>query len=197
MNSPSGVSNGTPSRFVNSPSRESSVGPAGSDTSESSVDSPNPHKPKKLFRIRSRAGELTFGKLLTNPTVSCSLLFVGCYCFNVMAFCTSLCSAFFGAVACICFAEHFCTMWQLNACSTHDAAVFICFFVMSVCRLLFLSLVLKLRSLTGWIPENGMHCAVFTVASFSASLDPTHPTSAGEHYHTHNLSETTIALHIQ
>ncbi|BFZ18836.1 hypothetical protein BsWGS_21875 [Bradybaena similaris] len=68
MNSPSGVSNGTPSRFVNSPSRESSVGPAGSDTSESSVDSPNPHKPKKLFRIRSRAGELTFGKLLTNPT---------------------------------------------------------------------------------------------------------------------------------
>uniref|UniRef100_A0A0B7ATZ0 Septin-type G domain-containing protein n=2 Tax=Arion vulgaris TaxID=1028688 RepID=A0A0B7ATZ0_9EUPU len=65
MNSNNGVSNSPSSRFVNSPSRESSVGPAGSDTSESSVDSINQQKPRKLFRIRSRAGEMTFGKLLT------------------------------------------------------------------------------------------------------------------------------------
>ncbi|XP_012942810.1 uncharacterized protein LOC106012943, partial [Aplysia californica] len=50
-------------------SRESSVGPAGSDTSESSVDSSGNAqlKPRKLFRIRSRAGEMTFGKLLMSP----------------------------------------------------------------------------------------------------------------------------------
>ena len=51
-------------------SRESSLGPAGSDTSESSVDSSNQLKPRKLFRIRSRAGEITFGKLMTQPQVS-------------------------------------------------------------------------------------------------------------------------------
>ncbi|XP_059154319.1 septin-2-like isoform X2 [Physella acuta] len=67
MSTPNGTPNGTPGRHASTPSRESSVGPAGSDTSESSVDSTN-QKPRKLFRIRSKAGELTFGKLLTNPT---------------------------------------------------------------------------------------------------------------------------------
>ncbi|KAK6967318.1 Septin-2 [Biomphalaria glabrata] len=67
MSTPNGTPVTTPVRLTYSPSRESSVGPAGSDTSESSVDSSNPH-PRKLFRIRSKAGEMTFGKLLTNPT---------------------------------------------------------------------------------------------------------------------------------
>ncbi|GFR72785.1 hypothetical protein ElyMa_000386700 [Elysia marginata] len=60
----SGISGHAPSTTF---SRESSLGPAGSDTSESSVDSSNQLKPRKLFRIRSRAGEITFGKLMTQP----------------------------------------------------------------------------------------------------------------------------------
>lgn len=75
MSASNGVNNGAPARLTSSPSRESSVGPAGSDTSESSVDSPSQHRPKKLIRIRSRAGEMTFGKLLTSPLVSSIILF--------------------------------------------------------------------------------------------------------------------------
>ncbi|GFO44360.1 hypothetical protein PoB_007086500 [Plakobranchus ocellatus] len=63
-NNINGGSSGYPASNV---SRESSLGPAGSDTSESSVDSSNQLKPRKLFRIRSRAGEITFGKLMTQP----------------------------------------------------------------------------------------------------------------------------------
>uniref|UniRef100_A0A0B7ADY7 Septin-type G domain-containing protein n=1 Tax=Arion vulgaris TaxID=1028688 RepID=A0A0B7ADY7_9EUPU len=68
MNATDGITNGTPGRYVNGLSRESSVGSASSDTSELSLDSPSQKSPRKVIRIKSRAGELTFGKLFTSPT---------------------------------------------------------------------------------------------------------------------------------
>ncbi|BFZ04410.1 hypothetical protein BsWGS_07449 [Bradybaena similaris] len=68
MNYSNGLANGHRVVSTNGFSRESSVGPAGSDTSESSVDSTDQRTPRKIFRIRSKAGEMTFGKLFTSPT---------------------------------------------------------------------------------------------------------------------------------